>query len=110
MGYRDEWNGTKKELIGLVEFCIDDIRKELDINISDRDMWKLFCEAFGRNVVQAELREMIAYILDEEEKDENERKCRVCGCTEDNACEGGCYWVEEDLCSKCAEKIREGEE
>lgn len=50
MGYRDEWNGTKKELIGLVEFCIDDIRKELDI------------------------------------------------------------WVEEDLCSKCAEKIREGEE
>jgi hypothetical protein len=107
MGYRDEWSGTKKELIGLVEFCIEDIRKELDINISDRDMRKLFCEAFGRNIVQAELREMIAYILDEEEKDENERKCRVCGCTEDNACEGGCYWVEEDLCSKCAEKMEE---
>lgn len=33
-----------------------------------------------------------------------ERKCRVCGCTEQNACEGGCSWVEEDLCSSCKEK------
>lgn len=29
------------------------------------------------------------------------RQCRVCGCTEDDACEGGCAWVEEDLCSEC---------
>lgn len=31
-------------------------------------------------------------------------KCRECGCTEDNACPGGCYWVDEDctLCSACA--------
>jgi hypothetical protein len=28
--------------------------------------------------------------------------CRVCGCTEWNACEGGCRWVEKDLCSACA--------
>lgn len=31
------------------------------------------------------------------------RKCRVCGCTDFKACEGGCYWVEDNLCSKCAE-------
>lgn len=30
------------------------------------------------------------------------RRCRVCGCTDDNACPGGCYWVEDDLCSECA--------
>ena len=30
------------------------------------------------------------------------QKCRVCGCSEYNACPGGCYWVEDDLCSKCA--------
>lgn len=30
-----------------------------------------------------------------------ERKCRVCGCTWNNACRNGCYWVEEDLCSNC---------
>ncbi|MFA7331074.1 MAG: hypothetical protein WC326_08380 [Candidatus Delongbacteria bacterium] len=29
--------------------------------------------------------------------------CRVCGCTEDRACPGGCWWVEPDLCSACAE-------
>ena len=33
-----------------------------------------------------------------------ERTCRICGCTEDNACEGGCSWVEVDLCSACADK------
>ena len=32
------------------------------------------------------------------------RSCRVCGCTDEHACEGGCTWVEEDLCSACAEK------
>lgn len=29
------------------------------------------------------------------------RVCRVCGCTWNNACPGGCYWVEKDLCSEC---------
>jgi hypothetical protein len=29
------------------------------------------------------------------------RKCKVCGCTQNNACPGGCYWVEDDLCSAC---------
>lgn len=28
--------------------------------------------------------------------------CRKCGCTEDDACEGGCWWVESDLCSSCS--------
>lgn len=27
--------------------------------------------------------------------------CRGCGCTDDKACEGGCSWAEEDLCSAC---------
>lgn len=29
------------------------------------------------------------------------RTCRVCGCTDARACEGGCWWVEADLCSAC---------
>ena len=29
------------------------------------------------------------------------RICRVCGCDDENACEGGCEWVEWDLCSAC---------
>ena len=30
-----------------------------------------------------------------------ERRCRVCGCTWNNACLGGCYWAGPDLCSAC---------
>jgi hypothetical protein len=30
--------------------------------------------------------------------------CRVCGCTDDRACPGGCFWVEPDLCSSCMDK------
>ena len=40
------------------------------------------------------------YIL---EQVDAEPVCRVCGCTQHNACPGGCYWVEPDLCSACAE-------
>jgi hypothetical protein len=28
-------------------------------------------------------------------------QCRVCGCTENDACEDGCCWVEASLCSSC---------
>jgi len=33
--------------------------------------------------------------------------CRVCGCWELQACEGGCSWVEPDLCSKCKPKAQD---
>jgi hypothetical protein len=29
-------------------------------------------------------------------------RCRVCGCTTRLGCPEGCYWVELDLCSRCA--------
>lgn len=40
--------------------------------------------------------------------DERWRVCRICGCTEDDACAGGCSWVPDpqhrgDLCSACLE-------
>jgi hypothetical protein len=27
------------------------------------------------------------------------QRCRVCGCTDDDACQPPCWWVEPDLCS-----------
>ena len=39
------------------------------------------------------------------QKVETEAVCRICGCTQNNACQGGCYWVKPDLCSRCAEKL-----
>ena len=38
-----------------------------------------------------------------QERMESEQVCRVCGCTDDNACPGGCWWVEEVLCSACVD-------
>lgn len=35
------------------------------------------------------------------------RSCRVCGCTDDRACDGGCSWVDLDLCSACIEHAGE---
>lgn len=33
-----------------------------------------------------------------------EPTCWKCGCTQNHACSGGCYWVETDLCSACVEE------
>jgi len=33
------------------------------------------------------------------------RYCRVCGCSDEDACEEGCHWVEEDLCSSCVDVV-----
>lgn len=30
------------------------------------------------------------------------RQCRICGCTDQHACPGGCSWAAEDLCSRCS--------
>jgi len=36
----------------------------------------------------------------------HKRTCRVCGCTDDHACNPACWWMEGewDLCSSCASK------
>jgi ParB/RepB/Spo0J family partition protein len=40
--------------------------------------------------------------------------CRVCGCTDEESCEGGCGWVRDpeelgDLCSRCLPKVQENQ-
>jgi hypothetical protein len=30
-----------------------------------------------------------------------DQACRKCGCTDDHACPGGCFWIADDLCSAC---------
>ncbi|MBI5520230.1 MAG: hypothetical protein HY916_09235 [Desulfovibrio sp.] len=50
-------------------------------------------------------REKVCEIIERlwEEQDADDPACRVCGCTEFMACPGGCWWVEPDLCSSCAQ-------
>ena len=31
--------------------------------------------------------------------------CRKCGCTEEDACAGRCWWAEPDLCSACVNPV-----
>lgn len=38
-----------------------------------------------------------------------EPACAVCGCTQNNACDGGCEWVGADLCSACLEAANAAE-
>lgn len=40
-------------------------------------------------------------LAEPQDEESSEQACRVCGCTWYNACPGGCYWVENDLCSEC---------
>jgi len=37
--------------------------------------------------------------------DKDPRFCKVCGCSSDHACPGGCHWVTYDLCSNCVFSI-----
>lgn len=45
--------------------------------------------------------------------DDDVARCSRCGCTEDAACDGGCFWVPpdisgvmEDVCSSCVDPER----
>jgi hypothetical protein len=44
--------------------------------------------------------------MEDDDSDGRQFECRLCACTEYSACEGGCYWVEGDLCSSCEELMR----
>lgn len=75
-------------------------------NVDFKKAFGLSCRVLGDYLecpyaecgVEESWRRWQKYII---EKTENEDVCRVCGCTQHNACKGGCYWVEPDLCSKC---------
>ena len=40
----------------------------------------------------------------EDKQFDHVRCCRKCGCADLRACPGGCYWVADDLCSRCEGK------
>lgn len=57
-------------------------------------------------VLDADARQTAVRIMTEvrdwAETERTKRRCRRCGCTDEAACSGGCYWVASDLCSSCA--------
>lgn len=37
-----------------------------------------------------------------------DRRCRACGCTDEQACPGGCHWITPTLCSRCSPTTTKG--
>lgn len=37
---------------------------------------------------------------------QNVRACSACGCTDDRACPGGCFWIGPALCSACGKPAK----
>ncbi|MFA5376408.1 MAG: hypothetical protein WC455_11745 [Dehalococcoidia bacterium] len=35
---------------------------------------------------------------------DDDNTCVVCGCTDDRACQEGCFWIARGLCSACVDK------
>jgi ParB/RepB/Spo0J family partition protein len=74
-------------------------------NYRDRDRWTATAKAFGIDV---------AAVLKAQEKPAAENGtvkpgvCRECGCSDEEACEGGCGWADatETLCDRCAQKAK----
>ncbi len=42
-------------------------------------------------------------MLKAKQKRPKKQKCIYCGCTQENACAGGCWWVAPNVCSNCEE-------
>lgn len=94
---------------------------DLEVNEIATDLYESYCDSIAGDVlIMAEgfvdgepdivglTDEQVANLLLELnlllDIDKTVRTCRVCGCTDDHACPGGCYWVEDDLCSECVGK------
>jgi len=58
-----------------------------------------------QNIADAGAEEIPALLRQIDNALEISMKCKYCGCTDDNACEGGCSWVAKDVCSKCASEL-----
>ena len=37
------------------------------------------------------------------------KQCKICGCTDEKPCAGGCNWIDFDLCSKCISQNKKAE-
>lgn len=93
-----------EEFDGSISDGVEELHLSGYIKEGDREFYTTYDDEYGTEDVDPDE----LYASHEEAKKaleaDKKRKCRVCGCTWDHACPGSCYWVEEDLCSRCAEK------
>jgi ParB/RepB/Spo0J family partition protein len=106
--FRSPWAGGDpqlRHLTGLLEatgYALTQVELDRVTPREDDDPHAALVDDLAREA----LRESGRGLPDDGEEDDVAR-CRVCGCTEDEPCEGGCEWVEDpldqgELCSRCA--------
>jgi len=66
MKQHERWNGGKAERTLIVDYIFKSLRAELFPEMDKKQFGKVFAEALLRNMVQAELREMMICIVEEE--------------------------------------------
>ena len=95
---KSKWKVTSNPINGKSMYAV---YRQRDVNATDHSGNRKYATGYTDNEFAAE---SIANNLNKLDDEEDVRRCRVCGCTDDHACPGGCYWVEEDLCSECVGK------
>lgn len=92
------------------DWRIDDKIKSVRMNVA----FKLPEPAKSKKQQKREARAAGKQVGDPKRAAKADPVCTVCGCTEDNACEGGCSWATTDpyVCSECVdtEELVEDEE
>ncbi|RCX20900.1 hypothetical protein DFR58_101102 [Anaerobacterium chartisolvens] len=104
-----------KDVDGTIESGIEEAKLSGYVKEGDKEFYTTYdergCNDYepGSFYLTREEAEPALVDLEAEEygSEAEEGKCRVCGCTWNTPCEGGCYWVEDDLCSKCAEEMED---
>lgn len=61
--YLTNWNGTKRELMLIVDFRVSKIMEYFSVDC--KTARKLFCESLLRNLVVSEMDDMIDYIIND---------------------------------------------
>lgn len=61
--WRNDWKGTTAEINDLVEYYIDKIMN--NYNVDNKTAKKYLCESLSRNVVVAEVEKMLDYLVEE---------------------------------------------
>ncbi len=116
--YKGEWfhaatcehyQGDNRHLDGLPSFqkkawptereAVDAAVKQL-IDFNTFEHGEIFSTSSSHKTQMKEAKKIIAWAQSIISNPSGE--CRVCHCTDERACPGGCYWVEPDLCSACA--------
>ena len=88
-----------------IDRCVEVLHEEGELHLAAGLLMLAAARVTGREAMAASV--LMQLMIDAKTSGALGQTCRVCGCTNDRACPGGCRWVEFDLCSACDRKLKE---